>query len=117
MEYHITDAKNARDALKKMRYHSYDLIIVNESFDTTNPDVNGVLIYLERLNMATRRENFVTMLSSRFRTMDNMMAFRKSVNMIINIDDMDHIDRILSRGITDNDFFYRIYKETSKSPA
>ncbi len=112
MEYLITEAKNYQDALKKMRYHLYDLILVNEDFDTNNPDANSVLIYLERLNTSTRRNMFVAMISRRFRTMDNMMAFNKSVNMIINIKNIDDIDKILSRGISDNNFFYKLYKDT-----
>ena len=114
MEYHITEAENMRDALKKMRYHNYNLIVVNEDFDTINPDSNGVLIYLERLHMAIRRNVFVAMMSNRFRTMDNMTAFNRSVNLIINNKDINNFDKILSRGITDNDFFFRTFKESLK---
>ncbi|MDF1591527.1 MAG: zinc-ribbon domain-containing protein [Desulfobacterales bacterium] len=111
LDYHITDAENARDALKKMRYHNYDLILANEEFDTADPDRNGVLIFIERLNMSIRRDMFVVLISNRFRTMDNMMAFNKSVNIIINFSNIKDFDKILRRGLTDNDYFYRIYKE------
>ena len=114
MDYQITIAENARDALKRMRYHVYDLIVVNENFDTKNPDANGVLIYLERLSMSVRRLVFVAMVSGRYRTMDNMMAFHASVNLIINIKNIEDIGKILSRGITDTEMFYRVYKETLK---
>jgi predicted Zn finger-like uncharacterized protein len=114
MEYQITIAESARDALKRMRYHIYDLVVINESFDTKNPDSNGVLIYLERLAMSVRRNIFVAMISSRYRTMDNMMAFHASVNLIINIRNIEDVGKILSRGITDSELFYRIYKETLK---
>ena len=114
MDYQITFPENARDALKRMRYHVYDLIVVNENFDTNNPDSNGVLIYLERLSMAVRRKIFVTMISSRYRTMDNMMAFHASVNLIINIKNIEDIGKILSRGITDTEMFYTVYKEILK---
>ena len=99
MDYQITVAESARDALKRMRYHTYDLIVVNESFDTDNPRANGVVIYLERLSMATRRNMFVAMVSDRFRTMDNMMALNKSANLIINSKNIDDIGKILSRGM------------------
>jgi hypothetical protein len=46
--------------------------------------------------------------------MDNMMALNKSVNLIINIKNIEDIGKILSRGITDNEFFYRIFKGTLK---
>ncbi len=114
MDYQITITKNARDALKRMRYHVYDLIVVDENFDTKNPDSNGVLIYLERLTMAVRRKIFAAMISNRYRTMDNMMAFHASVNLIINIKNIEDIGKILSRSITDAELFYRIYKETLK---
>ena len=114
MDYQITLPENARDALKRMRYHVYDLIVVNENFDTKNPDSNGVLIYLERLSMSVRRKIFVAMISSRYRTMDNMMAFHASVNLIINIKNIEDIGKILSRGITDIEMFYRVFKESLK---
>ena len=114
MDYQITVAESARDALKRMRYHAYDLIVVNESFDTNNPDANGVLIYLERLGMSVRRNIFVAMISNRYRTMDNMMAFRDSVNLVVNIKNIEDVGKILSRGITDNQLFYNVYRETLK---
>jgi predicted Zn finger-like uncharacterized protein len=112
MEYHITEAESTRDALKRMRYHDYDLVVVNESFDTANPDDNGVLIYLERLGMAVRRKVFVAMISRRYRTMDQFMAFSKSVNMIINSRNLNQIGGILGRGLTERDLFYRVFNES-----
>ncbi|WP_419662543.1 putative response regulator receiver protein, CheY-like [Desulfosarcina variabilis str. Montpellier] len=111
LEYHITEANNSREALKTMRYHGYDLIVVNEYFDTKDPDTNGVLIYLERLNMAIRRNIYVAMISRRFRTMDHMIAFQKSVNMIVNTDNIADFDKILRRGMADFGLFYQAYKD------
>ena len=114
MEYQITKAESTRDALKRMRYHNYDLFVVNENFDTDNPESNGILLYLERLSMTVRRNMFIALVSERFRTMDNMMALNKSVNLIINIKNIEDIGKILSRGLTDNEFFYRVFKGTLK---
>ncbi len=111
MDYQITVADSARDALKRMRYHNYNLIVVDESFDTNNPEANGVLLYLERLGMSVRRNIFVAMISSRYRTMDNMMAFHSSVNIIINTKNIEDVGKIVSRGITDTELFFNIYKE------
>ncbi|MBI5579232.1 MAG: zinc-ribbon domain-containing protein [Deltaproteobacteria bacterium] len=114
MEYQITVADNARDALKRMRYHVYDIVVVNEDFDTDNPDANGVLIYLERLGMSVRRNIFVAMITGRHRTMDNMTAFMKSVNLIINTKNIEDFGKIMSRGLTDHLAFYQIYREKLK---
>jgi predicted Zn finger-like uncharacterized protein len=114
MDYQITEAESARDALKRMRYHNYDLFVINEHFGTDNPESNSVLLFLERLSMSVRRDMFVALISNRFRTMDNMVALNKSVNLIINIKNIEDIGKILSRGITDNEYFYRIFKQTLK---
>jgi len=114
MEYSITDAANSRDALTKLRYHTYNLVITNERFDTSNPDANTVLTFLERLAMSSRRNTSIILLSSRFRTMDNIMALQKSVNCIINIKDISNIDKILSKALTENEFFFRVYNEVLK---
>jgi predicted Zn finger-like uncharacterized protein len=114
MEYQATVADNSRDALKRMRYHTYDLVVVNEDFDTDDPDTNGIVLYLERLGMTTRRNMFVALVSARHRTMDNMMAFHKSVNLIINIKNIEDIGKIISRGITDHALFYRVHREMLK---
>ena len=112
LEYHITEVPNSREALKKMRYHNYDLVVLNEYFDTQDPDTNPLLIFLERMNMELRRNIFVTLLSSRFRPMDHMIAFQKSVNLILNIRNVDDFDKIIQRGIADFGLFYKIYKES-----
>jgi predicted Zn finger-like uncharacterized protein len=114
LDYQITEAESTRDALKRMRYHNYDLFVINENFDTDNPESNGILLYLERLSMTVRRNMFVALISDRYRTMDNMMALNKSANLVINSKNIDDIGKILSRGITDNEFFYRVFKETLK---
>jgi predicted Zn finger-like uncharacterized protein len=112
MEYNVSVAGSTREALKRMRYHNYDLIAVNEMFNTNAPDANGVLVFLERLPMSTRRTIFVCLITTRYRTMDHMMAFNRSVNMVVNIKNIDEFGKVLSTGMTDNDMFYRVYRDT-----
>jgi predicted Zn finger-like uncharacterized protein len=112
MEYHTTEPQTARDTLKQMRFHDFDLIVLNENFDTRDPDQNNILRYLDRLPMDVRRNIFVALVTDRYRTMDNMSAFYKSVNITINLTNIDDFEKILRRGIADNVAFYRVYKES-----
>jgi len=114
MEFNTNEADNSRDVLKRMRYHVYDLIVLNEKFDTPNNELNPIMMAIDRLPISTRRNIFVALISDRFRTMDSMTAFQKSVNIIINIKNMEDFGKILNRGINDNEYFYRIFKETLK---
>jgi len=114
MEYHISEVESHRDALKQMRFHDFTLIVINEMFGTRDPDMNHILRHVEQLPMVTRREMFVALLTNRFRTMDRMVAFNKSINLVINIKDIGDIERIIQRGVKDNDNFYRVFKEAVK---
>lgn len=114
MDYSVVSADSIRDALKKMKYHTYDMLLINETFDGSDPDANGLLVYVERLEMDVRRNIFVGLLTKRYETMDNMAAFLRSVNITINLKDIGSIDRILSRGINEFELFYAAYKDSAK---
>lgn len=114
MEYNITVIETAREALIQLRNRTVDLVLINENFDTDSPDKNGILSYLERLEMPIRRNIFVTLLSNRFQTLDNMIAFNKSVNLIINLNQINDIIKILPKAITENEMFFEIYNDTLK---
>ena len=109
--YQISEPPTPKDALKNMRYHIYDVVIVNEYFGTDDPAVNEVLQYLSSLNMSVRREIFLTVISNRFRTMDNMAAYNLSANLIINTKNINEAGQIIKSGINDNNAFYHVYKE------
>ena len=114
IEYHNTTAENAREALKKMRYHTFDLVVLDELFDCRSLNANGVLIFLQHLPMVIRRNIFAALISETHHTMDNMQAFNKSVNLIINRKNLDDFEKILLKGIADQDMFYRVYNVTAK---
>lgn len=112
MGYHTTSPKNAREVLKQMRFHVFDMVVINEMFDTRDPDQNNILRYMERLGMDTRRQMYVVLLTDRFRTNDNMVTFNKSVNLVLNRSNMDRMEKIIQRGITETTAFYKVYKES-----
>lgn len=112
--YLITESTTAKDALKAMRFHVFDVVLLDELFDTADPQANGVLLYLEEMPMTTRRRFFVALLGTRFRTMDNMAAFNRSVNIVINRKDIDEMGKIVKKGIADNKAFYHVFLETLK---
>ena len=113
--YQTTEPSSAVDALKQMRFHIFDVVVLNERFDTDDPDDSNVLKYLDQLAMETRRSIFVALITDRFRTMDNMAAFNKSVNLTINTKNLDELEKILKRGVADNESFYRVYQESLAS--
>ncbi|MCD6486590.1 MAG: hypothetical protein J7K35_04625 [Syntrophobacterales bacterium] len=114
MGYYITEAATIQESLRNMRVHMYQLIVVDESFDMGSTVDNHVLDYIRQLPMNVRRNIFVVMLSIGICTMDNMAAFKKSVNLIINLDDVDGAGAIIERGIADNEAFYNTFRNAMR---
>lgn len=115
--YQITEAQATKDAVKNMRFHVYDLICVNDNFDAGQDDtktMNSVLSYVENLAMSTRRQIFVVLIGDRYRTMDNMAAFNKSVNLVLNPKNLDDAGTIIKKAMDDNEAFYYVYKDSMK---
>jgi protein involved in sex pheromone biosynthesis len=54
---------------------------------------------------------FVALISGQLRTADNMAAFNKSVNLIVNTGNIDDIGAIIKRSVTENEAFYHVYKD------
>ncbi len=112
--YYVHVAATPDNALDKMRYNRYDLIIINEAFGGCNSSNNPVLNYIQPMPMSTRRNLFCVLIGDNYRTMDNMAAFSQSVNLTVSSEDVPNIKKILSNAIADNDKFYKVFKETLK---
>ncbi len=114
MNYNITDAASTRDALKYMRFHHFDLVVLNEGFDGGDPESNYVLRYVAQLSTRVRRDVFVILVGDGFATGDSMTAFNKSVNFVLNPEDVDELERILKLSLADHEEFYRMLRDTMK---
>ena len=112
MGYRVAEATTARNALKYMRFQTYDMVVVNESFEARSADTNHVLQYLAQLPINVRRHIFVGLVGNGFKTMDNMMAFNKSVNLVVNLQDIPEIEKILLGALADHENFYQVFWES-----
>lgn len=111
MGYAVAEAKSGKEALQFMRFHIFSAIFVDESFDTAEGQVNNVLSFLEGLSMTVRRQTFVVLISSSMKTMDNMMAYNKSVNLIVNKNEIGDVGQVFKKALDEYESFYHVYKE------
>lgn len=114
LEFNVTAAESTRDALRFMRFHVFDLIALDESFDGADLDSNHMLQYLGQFPIGTRRNIFVVLLSNEFKTGDRMAAFNRSVNLVVNLAEVDGLEIFLKHGLKESEDFYGILKEGLK---
>jgi hypothetical protein len=110
--YQCLSAANTRDAVGKMRFHLFDLVILSDGFDGQDLNKSPVLNYLNNISLADRRKIFIALMGERFKSMDNLMAFSMSANAVINPKDMDRFSAMLKGAISDHERFYKVFMET-----
>ncbi len=99
-------------AVDRIRYTSYDCIIIQENFAGSSLKSNAVLNYLSPLPMAQRRNWFVCLIGPSFKTLDAMQAFQQSVHLVLNPMDLPNLGPILKKGLAEFEQLYRSYKDT-----
>ena len=98
-------------AIERMRYTSYDCIIIHENFAGSSLRSNAVMNFLAALPMAQRRFWFVCLVGPSFKTLDAMQAFAHSVHLVLNPADLPNLTAILKKGLAENELLYRSYKD------
>ena len=104
-------ARNAEEAIERLRRDTFEVAVVDEQFQGGNALDNEVLHTLVAMPMSIRRYMFVALLGRTYKTFDNMLAFSRSVNVVVNLNDLPHLPAILRKGITENNEFYRVFRE------
>jgi hypothetical protein len=112
-KFHI--AETTDQSIERIRYTSYDCIIVHENFAGNSLKLNPVLNYLAPLPMAQRRNSFVCVVGPSFKTLDAMQAFSQSVHLVIHPSDLPNLSAILKKGFAEFDTLYRCYNNVLNS--
>lgn len=112
LQYKTDVSLNVTDALEKIKFNQYDVIVLNERCAGKLSEDNEVLKQLQAMPMSIRRHTFLALLGKHFSTQDNMAAFERSVNVVINEDDISNFKDVLEFSVFDNEQFYKVYKES-----
>lgn len=112
LNYKYIATPNIRDAIGKLRFHHFDLIILMDGFDGQPLEKSALINFINRLSMSVRRRIFLVLLSDQFKTMDDMMAYAMSANVVISTSDVDKLHLILKKAISENERFYKVYTDT-----
>jgi predicted Zn finger-like uncharacterized protein len=110
--YKAVEAPTTRDALGKMRFHHFDLIVLADGFDGQELARSPIINYLNHISISSRRRMFLALFSDQFKSMDEMTAFSLSANAIFNPKDLDRLVGIMKKALSDNEKFYKVYMDT-----
>lgn len=112
--YSVDIAAGKDDLFEKIKFNQYDIIVLNENFGGSPIENNGVLKFFQDMPMVTRRHILLALVGKDLKTLDNMAAFCKSVNIVVNHHDLPNMPNILKRALDEYNRLYKVYKETLK---
>jgi hypothetical protein len=84
-----------------------DVVLLEPQFDPAEQGSAFVVREVNVLRPAQRRRLFFVLLSPSMRTMDAHAAFLNNANAIVNINDLDDLDRVMDISLRDYNELYR----------
>lgn len=108
--YTVHVPAKAEDAIQRIRQNKYEVVLLHEGYGGSVEN-NLVLQTIQPMAMPLRRHMCVGLIGKSFRTLDNMMAFAKSVSFVVAERELAKIKAITRQAVSGNDQFYRVFRE------
>ena len=105
--YEVYVADDTRQAIETMRSKQMDVVVVEPQFDPAEQGLAFVVREVNVLRPSQRRRLFFVLLSPSLRTMDAHAAFLNNVNAIVNLNDLDELDRVMDIALREYNELYR----------
>ena len=110
--FKIQYARSPEYAVHKMKFTHFHFVALNENFGNVALDESPIYQTIIEMPMVTRRNIFFALVGRNFKSLNNMQAYQKSANVVINKKDFKKLGDILKKSISENEIFYKVYKET-----
>ncbi len=105
--YQVFVAEDTRQAVETMRANKMDVVLLEPQFDPAEQGSAFVIREINVLRPPQRRRLFFVLLSPSLRTMDAHAAFLNNVNAIVNINDIEELQRIMEVALREYNELYR----------
>jgi predicted Zn finger-like uncharacterized protein len=106
-------AEDTRQAVETMRANKMDVVLLEPQFD---PGEQGSVFVIREINILRppqRRRLFFVLLSPSLRTMDAHAAFLNNANAVVNVTDIDQLERIMEVALREFNELYRDFYTAS----
>ncbi len=100
--YAVETAAEPAEAVKRMAYHVYPLVVMEDRFD---PDGTVVIDHMNTQDMSVRRSICLVLMGQSLKTRDPMTALHASVNCVVGLDNLSQMTAILSAAVRDHTDF------------
>ncbi|MDR1041607.1 MAG: hypothetical protein LBR80_15890 [Deltaproteobacteria bacterium] len=111
MGYKVSVALNLRDAAKQLKFASFQVVLIQENYYGANLKNNQLLKAIQGMEVRTRHKMFIGMIGPSFTSLDDLLAFSLSLDTVINVRDIEDVERLLISAIEHVNKFFAAYNE------
>lgn len=111
--YEVYVAEETRQAVETMRSKQLDIVLLDPQFDPAEQGSAFVVREVNVLRPSQRRRLFFVLISPSLRTMDAHAAFLNNVNAIVNVNDLEDLDRVMDIALREFNDLYREFFSAS----
>ncbi|HEY2963154.1 MAG TPA: zinc-ribbon domain-containing protein [Pyrinomonadaceae bacterium] len=111
--FEVYVADDTRQAVETMRSKQMEIVLLDPQFDPAEQGSAFVIREVNVLRPAQRRRLFFVLLSPSLRTMDAHAAFLNNVNAIVNLNDLDDLERVVDVALREYNELYREFYSAS----
>ena len=109
LDFWVVHALRPAFAMGKLHHNTYDLLVLEENFDSGKNSTNLVLHHTQVLPMHLRRQFYLCLLSQDKPTLDAKLAFRMGVNLILNVRDIEKAKVLFARTMKEYRNYYSLF--------
>jgi CheY-like chemotaxis protein len=109
--YKVHTGISVEDLVFKMRAHPYDVIVIAENFCASAIDHNPLLDEATRAPTSQRHQQLIVLIGASLHTTDEMQAFQRSVDLVVNLADAANLRPVIRRAAQRHQEFYGRYLE------
>jgi DNA-binding response OmpR family regulator len=111
LEWQVVVALAPVSALSQLENTQYDLVVLHERYGGSSLAGNSVLQHLQRLPMGLRRASLLCLICEETPSLDYMAAFRVGANLIVNVQDIEKLQNVLSHMMKQHQASYAIFDD------
>jgi hypothetical protein len=103
------------EAMERLRFTPHALAVVRDAFGGGTAERNPFMDSIAEIGMEMRRHLLVVLVSDRVPALDPMVAFARSVDLVIHPNDLAHLPDALQSCSADIERKYRVLQESMRA--
>ncbi len=115
--FEAREVKEFNELAARLRYHSYDLILLYQDAHEVDEDLQGILDFINSMSLDERRRIFVILIHLSGNRVDEMQAFLRGVDLTLNPIDLARLREIVPYEMDKKKGFYKRFLEIKEKVA